>query len=522
MSTHPQLAHQERVLILSPLQRDQDLARDVLMKAGFNVEAVSDVATLAATARRGAGMLLIAAEALFNRDVTAALQALLDQQPPWSDLPVVIITHSRIADPQELWALRGLEHLHSVTFLDRPVRIAALVSTVRTALQARNRQYQVRDLIQAAEDGMRQRDEFLAMLSHELRNPLASISNVVHALQLDPQRGPQVAQVLGRQVALLSRMVDDLLDVGRITSGKVMLKDTRFDIAAPLRDALETVEPYIEERGHQLHIHHHPAPLLVRGDPARLAQVFGNLLHNAAKYTDPGGHIEVRLEQQDVHAVLTVRDSGMGITPGHLSRIFDLFAQAERNLDRSEGGLGVGLTVARRLIEMHGGALTAHSEGAGKGSEFCARLPLAELQDAEADGAPCATAATVCRVLVVDDNPAVADGLALLVEALGHQVHTLYHGSEVLAYVTEHKPDVVFLDIGMPEVDGYNVAGSLRNLPGRNRMKVVALTGYGDLDTIRRCHSAGFDQHLLKPADLESLQAILSAPAQWRDAAQSR
>lgn len=503
----------ERVLLLSPLHRDRSLARELLMRAGFAVETVEDMTALAASARVGAGMLLVAAESLFNRELVAELTDLLHNQPPWSDLPVVLITHSRIADPHELRALRGLEHLHSVTFLDRPVRIAALVSTVRTALQARSRQYQVRDLIRTAEDGMRQRDEFLAMLSHELRNPLASITNAVQVLQIDPTRVSHITGVLSRQVSLLSHMVDDLLDVGRLTSGKVTLKDTRFDIAEPLRAAMETMGTYVQERNHQLQVHTTEQPLPVHGDAARLAQVFGNLIHNAAKYTEPGGQIEVRLTGEGHHAVLRIRDSGVGIAPEQLPRIFDLFAQAERDLDRSDGGLGIGLTVARRLVEMHGGELNASSEGIGKGSEFQVRVPLAKHQHDTLEAAANDGADGTCRVLVVDDNPAVADGLALLVEALGHEVMTLYSGNEVLPYVTQYQPDVVFLDIGMPETDGYTVARSLRNLPGRPHMNVVALTGYGDLDTVRRCHAAGFDQHLLKPADLASLKAILRESA---------
>lgn len=510
-----------RVLVLSPLPRDLAMARDVLTGAGFEVEVFKDIGTMVnSITYDGAGMLLVAAEALFSREVVSQLTGALHNQPAWSDLPVTIITHSRIADPHELRAVRGLEHLHSVTFLDRPLRIAALVSTVRAALQARNRQYQVRDLLKAAEDGMRQRDEFLAMLSHELRNPLASISNAVHVLQLAPQRTSKLTEVLGRQVGLLSRMVDDLLDVGRITSGKVTLKEDRFDIAEPLRDAIETVDGFIQSCQHRLEVVTCAEPLLIQGDPARLAQVFANLLHNAAKYTPPGGTIQAEVSSQKGHAVFCVRDSGMGIEPEQLNHIFDLFAQAERSIDRHEGGLGVGLTVARSLVEMHGGTISARSEGAGKGSEFRVELPLATRRPDSVHGALASSMDRSCKVLVVDDNPEVADGLALLVETLGHEVRTVYHGSEVMAYARDYRPDVVFLDLGMPEMDGYSVARALRALPGRNHICVVALTGYGDAETVIKCHAAGFDQHLLKPADLQSLQDILHSPR--RSAANAR
>ncbi len=413
--------------------------------------------------------------------------------------------------------MRGLEHLHSVTFLDRPVRVAALVSTVRAALQARSRQYQVRDLLLAAEQDVRQRDEFLAMLSHELRNPLAAISNATHVMRLQPQKNTEIIPILDRQTGILSRMVDDLLDVARITSGKIKLKVEQFDAGSALNNALETIAPYLRARRHTVDVDRPESPLSVDGDPARMAQVFCNLIHNAAKYTDPGGNIRVSLTGEDGEAVLRVRDSGIGIDRVQIKQIFELFAQGERNIDRAEGGLGIGLTIARQLVHMHGGNIAVHSDGPGDGSEFCVRLPLAAavtgttvLEEIGASGGS-------SRVLVVDDNQEVADGLALLVEALGHEARTVYKGCDALAYARDFRPDIILLDLGMPEMDGFAVARALRRQPHGSRLTIVALTGYGDDATVAKSRAAGFDHHLLKPAGVHALQTILThAPAEVR------
>ncbi len=504
-------ASESRVLMMSPLPRDVAMATSVLGRAGFHSEGFASPEELVeAASRNPPGMLLVASEALFNTDAVASLMSLLEGQPAWSDLPVSIITHSRIADPHELRAVRGLEHLHSVTFLDRPVRVAALVSTVRAALQARSRQYQVRDLLVAAEQDVRQRDEFLAMLSHELRNPLAAISNATHVMRLRPQRSAEIIPVLDRQTGMLSRMVDDLLDVARITSGKIKLKTERFDAGNALDNALETVAAYVGARKHNLDVDRPQSPLQVKGDPARMAQIFCNLIHNAAKYTDPGGDIRVTLRGEDGEAVFRVRDSGIGIDAVQVKQIFELFAQGERNIDRAEGGLGIGLTIARQLVHMHGGNIAVQSDGPGSGSEFCVRLPLvAQATTHRTRAENNALDRGSSRVLVVDDNREVADGLALLVEALGHEARTVYKGCDALAYARDFRPDIILLDLGMPEMDGFAVARALRSLPYGSRLTIVALTGYGDEATVAKSRSAGFDHHLLKPAGVHALQSIL-------------
>lgn len=515
MSAAPQ--KENRILVLSPLQRDLLMAGDILSRAGFHCEGFRDAAGFRRSIDAdGAGMLLVAAEALFREEAVSLLTELLHNQPAWSDLPVSIITHARITDPKELRAVRRLEHLHSVTFLDRPVKIAALVSSARAALQARTRQYQVRDLLAAAEEDVRQRDEFLAMLSHELRNPLSAITNAVNVIKLNPEGGAQVNALLDRQVGHLSRMVDDLLDVARITSGKVELQRRRLDLASVVKGAVETIAAEVADKRHALEVDCQAGRVFVDGDHARLLQVVTNLLHNAVKYTEPGGRIVLRLEQADGEAVLRVCDSGIGLDGPSQERIFELFAQGSRDIARSQGGLGIGLTIVRRLVRMHGGDIEVSSDGPGKGSEFRVRLPLSGGAVEMGKTVAVARQESSRRVLVVDDNRGVADGLAMLVEALGHEVRTVYRGEDALKYADHYQPDVVFLDLGMPGMDGFAVAESLHRLPRRAAMTVVAVTGYGDGATVDKARRSGFDHHLLKPASLDAMMDILAAAPNLR------
>ncbi len=362
----------------------------------------------------------------------------------------------------------------------------------------------------------RRKDEFLAMLSHELRNPLAPISNAVHLLR-EVDGGPALARsrdVIDRQVTHLARLVDDLLDVSRITRGKVALRREPVALAAVLARAVETARPLIDARGHTLTLDAGTDLPWLDADPTRLEQVVANLLNNAAKYTDEGGHITVRAAREGGEAVVRVRDTGAGIPGDVLPHVFDLFRQADRTLDRSQGGLGVGLTLVLQLVELHGGRVEAHSEGPGRGSEFVVRLPLpAELPpvapSAAAAAAPAAAAAR--RVLVVDDNADAAETLAALLQVRGYEVRVAGDGPAALAAAPQFRPEVVFLDIGLPGMDGYAVARSLRAAPGGAALRLVALTGYGQEDDRRRSAEAGFDEHLVKPVAPEVLLRSLAA-----------
>jgi signal transduction histidine kinase/DNA-binding response OmpR family regulator len=364
----------------------------------------------------------------------------------------------------------------------------------------------------------RQKNEFLSMLAHELRNPLAPIRNAVQVLKLRAQDRSDlqaVRDIIERQVQHLVRLVDDLLDLSRITRGKIRLQTEPVDIAGVVARAVETSRPLIDARKHELNVVLPREPVRVQGDPVRLAQVLGNLLNNAAKYTEEGGRIWLSAERQDGDVVLRVRDTGLGIPPEMLSSIFDLFTQAERSLDRSQGGLGIGLTLVRRLVEMHAGRVEAFSAGANQGSEFVVRLPALDEAAPSARPTNGATKGLVqgpsCRVLVVDDNTDAADSLAMLLRLAGHEVEVAHDGPTALAVAEEQKPDMLLLDIGLPGMDGYEVARRLRARVDLKPALLVALTGYGQEEDLRRSREAGFDRHLIKPADLPALTELFAS-----------
>ena len=377
----------------------------------------------------------------------------------------------------------------------------------------------VRDL----EEAERQINEFLAMLAHELRNPLAPIRNAVSLMQMGGLSSSMLEwyrSVIDRQVTHLTRLVDDLLDVSRITRGKITLQKQPVEMSLVVDGAIDSCRPLIEERKHTLEIDLPVEPLWVEGDLTRLSQILLNLLNNAAKYTPEGGTIRLTVEKEGGRAVVRVLDTGLGIPAELLPRVFDLFMQGDRSLDRAEGGLGIGLTLVRRLTEMHGGSVEAHSDGPGRGSEFVVRLPLVAAPAAPDDPAMVRDAGRpqraggFRRVLVVDDNRDAAESLTVLLELWGHAVRIANDGPDALALAAEYRPDTVLLDIGLPGMDGYEVARRLRELPGSHSMFLVAVTGYGQDEDRRRAYETGFDHHLTKPVEPAKLGSLLaSVPA---------
>jgi signal transduction histidine kinase len=364
----------------------------------------------------------------------------------------------------------------------------------------------------ALESADRQKNEFLAMLAHELRNPLAPIRNAGEILSRTlpaDSAGQAMVAMVKRQVTQLTRLVDDLLDVSRITQGRVELQCRPLEVGNVINQAIETVEPLFQSRRHEVSIISSYRALYVNGDMARLVQCVVNILTNAAKYTDAGGKIRIETRAEEGAVVITVADSGAGIPPELLPRVFDLFVQGERTLDRSLGGLGVGLSVARRLIEMHGGRLTAASPGLGEGATFEIRLPrLERFADGVAHGDR--LKAPPKRILIVDDNADSANSLAQVLGLDGHVAEPVYSGVEALRRAVEFKPEVVLLDLGLPEMDGYEVARRLRATPDLAKVRIVALTGYGQLEDVQRTREAGFDEHLTKPLDFGALARMLS------------
>jgi PAS domain S-box-containing protein len=374
-----------------------------------------------------------------------------------------------------------------------------------------------RQRMQALQDASRQMSEFLAMLAHELRNPLAPMRNAMQVMGLRKLDDPQLEwcrDVVDRQVSHLGRLVDDLLDVNRITTGKILLKRESIELAAVLERAVESSAPLLQERKHTLDIRLPDEPLRVQADSTRLSQVFLNLLNNAAKYTPEGGVVRVNAHAEGEEAVVSVSDNGVGIPHELLPKVFDLFVQGSRSLDRADGGLGIGLTLVREILRLHGGSITASSRGAGAGSKFEVRLPLEQPAShpvEHADDARRSAPHGGRRVLVVDDNRDSAESMAMLLRATGHDVETAYDGPTALEAALRDRPEYVLLDIGLPGMSGYAVAERLRAAPALRRMILIAMTGYGQEEDRRRSREAGFDHHLVKPVDFDVLASILSA-----------
>lgn len=408
----------------------------------------------------------------------------------------------------------GLPVLISLNLLPlEGVEVICLVITDLTE-HRRNKELQATD---------RRKDEFLAMLAHELRNPLAPISNAVQMLSLlnkDPHSEIRWASdIISRQVSQMTRIVDDLLDVSRITRGKVLLRARPIDASTILLAALETSKPLIEARQHNLDTSFPPEALIVNADLTRMAQVVTNLLNNAAKYTEEGGEIRLNCRRDGNEVEISVRDNGMGIPTEMQRHVFELFAQVDRSIDRSQGGLGIGLTLVRSLVELHGGRVSMKSEGLGHGSEFRLHLPLFSSDSSLAEDdpgivLPCNPSATPLKILVVDDNADGASTLATMMRAMGHQVQIALDGITGVVASESFHPDLVFLDIGLPGMNGFRVAELIRANPNLEGTLLVALTGYGDEQDRKRSLEAGFDLHLVKPLEMAALHDIFSSLGQ--------
>jgi len=511
-----------RVLTLTPTARDRRLTLNVLHAAGILCVSCANAAQLCKEVEAGAGALLVAEEELHN-GAQHRLAELILEQPPWSDLPVLVLTRYG-ADSHV--AQRAVATLGNVTLLERPTRIAALISAVQSALRARQRQYQIRAHMTARQrvetalrEADRRKDEFLATLAHELRNPLAPIANSLHLLQRTSPADTNLqwcCGVIQRQIHQLGRLVDDLLDVSRITRGKIVLRKAPVELAAVVKSAVETSRPLIEAAAHELSVELPPAPVMMNVDPVRIAQALSNLLNNAAKYTPPGGSIKLRAECKPDWLCITVTDTGLGITPDIVPHIFDMFVQADHTSQASQGGMGIGLTLVRSFVELHGGKVEASSRGAHQGSEFVIRLPLTETYAASAVSQPAQSdtgspGISHHRVLVVEDNPDGAQPLTMLLRELGNEVRAAADGIQAVRAVNEFAPDVVLLDLGLPEMDGFEAARLIRQQSGGRELKLIALTGWGQDEARRRSREAGCDHHLVKPVDLKVLQEILAA-----------
>jgi signal transduction histidine kinase/ActR/RegA family two-component response regulator len=514
----------ERVLVLAPIGREAAIACGLLAEVDMPAEPCRSIAELCDRYAEGAGAALVAEEALAPAAI-ARLVEVLEAQPPWSDFPLVVLTSGGETTRTTLRVLQIVGPHAKVTLLERPVRAVTLQTALQVALRTRRRQYEKRDALaerdallvelererERRRDADRRKDQFLAMLGHELRNPMAPLTNALRLARVDSHRAAAL-EMAERQIGHLGRLLDDLLDVSRITQGKIALRSQPVELRDVIQLAIEATRHTIDAHGHVLGVTLSPEPLVVQADQARLAQVLTNLLANAAKYTNPGGRLTIAAERVAGDIVVRVRDNGIGIAPEMLHAVFDLFAQAERSLDRAEGGLGIGLTLVRNLVEMHGGTVEAHSAGVDRGAEFVVRLPAAPVAAAPRAAPPAAAAATAepLRVLVVDDNHDAAASLASLLTIWGERVAVAHDGQAALDTARTFAPHVVLLDIGLPGLDGYEVARRLRAQPTRTRAVLIALSGYGQAEDERRAREAGFDHHLVKPVDPEVIRELLA------------
>ena len=526
---------QERVLLLLPPgssteESDRHVIHLALADAGFPLLVCADFDALATAVPDGAGAVLIAEQAL-SPDALPRLREILSGQPPWSDLPLLVLD----SGPKGLGASLAAE-LSCITLIDSPVRAPSLISAVNTALRARRRQYELRDLLLEAARGRRQRDEFLAMLGHELRNPLGAISAAVQVLNRvgSPSRdAAEMREMIERQAAHLTRLVDDLLDVSRVHSGRITLQREHADLNAIARECLRACEGLVAAQRHAITFTPAPGAVMVDVDPVRMEQVVNNLLTNAIKYTPAGGEISLSVSREAGHgssdasaeqAVVRVRDSGIGIEPDMLEQVFEMFTQADRPLDRAQGGVGLGLTLVRRLVEMHGGTVTAASDGSGEGSTFEVRLPAlhesvapptrrCESDEPSDDGgaSPRADPHHPRHVLIVEDGPDARAALGRLLELWGYHVELAEDGTRGVERAIAGKPEFALIDIGLPGLNGYEVARRVRQVLG-DKIRLIALTGYGQPDDQERTRAAGFDQHLVKPVNPRVLSRLLSSP----------
>jgi signal transduction histidine kinase/ActR/RegA family two-component response regulator len=504
------------VLVLVPTSKDASVTRTLLSSNGISLEICTTFEALVEDLRSGAAAILLPEEAVSPAH-NKTLRRILAEQPPWSDLPVLLLTR-RGADSAAL--NQAVRTFGNVTLLERPIRGATLLNAVRVAIRARERQYQIRWHLEdraRAEESLRiadqRKDEFLATLGHELRNPLAPLLTGLQLLKLAGVRDPtatRVTAVMERQISHLVRLVDDLLEVSRITRGVIDLQKETLDLASIVRSAIDTSRPALDAARHELKVDLPSEPIAVTGDAVRLTQVFANLLTNAAKYTNAGGHVWLAVRKEGERAIVSVRDDGIGIAPAQLASVFDMFTQVDRSSRRSQGGLGIGLTLVRSLVTIHGGRVEARSAGLGAGSEFIVDLPIRIGRRVRTHEAESLAAFPPRRILVVDDNRDAGQTLGALLSRLGATVSVADSGPTALEMVKTFQPDAVLLDIGMPEMDGYEVSRRIRATLDRGRVLLIALTGWGQEDDQRRSRAAGFDHHLVKPPDVDKLRDLLT------------
>ena len=479
-----------------------------LLAPFYSVEAVSDGEQALAAARRQRPDLILSDVMMPRLDGMELLKA-LRADDELKDIPVIMLS-ARAGESSRIEGLdSGADDYLVKPFVARELlaRVGASIELIRIRTESERKLRLAFTQLQAAD---RQKDEFLAMLAHELRNPLSPIFTAAEVLARTASEEPHAKAAIAtikRQATQLTRLVDDLLDISRITQGRIELKRETLELSSVITQAVETVEPLLREKHHEVSITAGYESLYVSGDFARLVQCVVNVLTNAAKYTDPNGRIRIETRADSMHAFIALSDTGAGMSPELLPRIFDLFVQSERTLDRAQGGLGIGLSVVKKLLQMHGGEIQAHSAGVGKGSTFEIKLPRVAPPSASSGGAEMQKVSPR-RVFIVDDNADAADSLAELLRIEGHEAQAVHSPAAALELIDSFHPDIALLDIGLPDMDGFELVRRLRERPALAGVKFVALTGYGQIEDRRRVRESGFDDHLIKPIDLDALDRI--------------
>jgi signal transduction histidine kinase/CheY-like chemotaxis protein len=496
---------EQRVLVFAPIGKDARHVCQVLSRAELDCFVCLHTSELVHEIGKGAGMLLLVEEAL-TVDFLKAISQILKQQQTWSDLPILVLSKRGLDSP----GMRDIyQRLGNVTLMERPLQSVTLLAAANSALRARKRQYEMREID-------RRKDEFLAMLAHELRNPLAPISAAAELLKFsnsDRERINQTSEIISRQVDHMSSLIDDLLDMSRVSRGLITLDSKVLDARQIVANAIEQVRPLIDSRKHLLSLHMPPESGLIKGDPKRLIQVVSNLLNNAAKYTPEGGNISLTLDINEKHATVRVTDDGIGLAPHVIGHVFEMFTQAERTPDRSQGGLGIGLALVKNLVELHQGTVSAHSDGSGHGSTFSISLPRADALEETLLQAADAVELQLPkrrRLLLVDDNRDAARMLGMYLESAGHEIIIEHSARDALERARTEVPDICLLDIGLPDMDGNELAAQLRALPETTKTVLIAITGYGQEQDRKKTTLAGFNHHFVKPVNMKQLLAVLS------------
>jgi len=516
----PEFELETRVLVQAPTRTDADVTKRIFAEAQLVCECCETAAELIRETRRGAGAILLTDDFLAAEEFIE-LRSIIDRQPEWSELPVLLMARS------DAEGLERFRQVPGLVLLERPSSVRSLVSALQAAIRARLRQYELRNQLDRTQTANREleqsakaKDNFLATLSHELRNPLSALMTSVRVLEkvdLSGDDAEHARQIVIRQASQMAHLLDELLDVARITRGRLEIKKSIVRVSDVVHAAIETAQPLFSRKHHSFDLQMPEPDLAIDADPVRLAQILANLLTNAAKYTEPGGRVSLAVTAAGQNVEFRISDTGIGIAPDSLQDIFTMFSQLNPAIERSEGGLGIGLALTKGLVDLHGGQVLARSEGAGRGSEFVVTLPgrvrTSALETSVPESSARNSQTRPLDIIAADDNHDALDSLSVLLKLEGFSVRLAGDGAEAMRLFDQRRPDVMLLDIGMPLLNGYEVAKLARAQAPDAKLLLVALTGWGQPADRQKAAEAGFSHHLTKPLDLDDLMSLLAKAA---------